>query len=230
MPAIRAHRFFFIIIVLVLLAVAGILVYRYVPVRELMAAINEQTPPWLFVCLMALLPLAGVPLSIFFLLICVVFSTGTGVLITAAVIPFHLAGFFLLTKVIRSPIERFLARKNYPLPEIPAHRYASFCFLINILPIPYVVKNYLLPLAGLPFSFFFWISWPVQFVMALPWVLIGSAWVTLVKEGLTQKDPAVLVILAAAMALFAVIYWIVRRFEKRYGDALPGRENGRMPS
>jgi hypothetical protein len=215
----RTKKLVLLAIAVLLLAAFGYLVWRYVPVRDLVALVNEEIPPWLFVCLMALLPLVGAPISLFYALAGIVFPMGLGVLVTALVIPFHLAVFFLLARAVKTPIETILARRGHRPPAIPAHRRASFCLIMNMLPIPYVVKNYLQPLAGIRFPLFFWVSWPVQLVLALPMVLVGSA--------ATDMDP---VLLSIAVALFAGMYLLGRRIEKRYAGVVPIQNDGQEPS
>ena len=176
--------------------------------------LDAHTPPLLLAILLLSLPLFGFPISVLYAFCGVIFGPAAGLAVIAAAIPFHLACSFGLAKMVAAPIEKVLAIKHYRIPKVPAHRRAGFCLVMNVLPVPYTVKNYLMPIAGVPFRLFFWLSWPIQFAMAMPALLAGSS--------LADMEPLFLVV---AILIFAGIYCTVRSIEKRYGGRWAVKDN-----
>jgi len=192
---------------LMVIAVVVFLLIKYDLFHQLTALINENTPAKLFIPLMVVLPLVGVPLSFFLLLIGIKFGALNGLLLLEAIIPVHLLIAYLLAIGVRHPIENFLVkRKNYQIPEVPEDKEFLFSFFMLTLPVfPYAVKLYLLPLAGVKFRYCFWLNWAINGIMCIPFVLLGRSAADLngVMFGL-----AVLLIIA----MFVFLHWAKKRY------------------
>ena len=90
--------------------------------------------------------------------------------------------------------------------QIPHHRQTQFSFLFTVIPgLPYTVKNYLLPLSGISFGKYLLISWLVQGVMGIPFVVLG--------EAASQWSYH---LLTGFLVLFVVFFVIGRKLRKRY--------------
>jgi uncharacterized membrane protein YdjX (TVP38/TMEM64 family) len=203
------HRYKILIVAVGLLgiAAAGYLLIKYDLYHQVTALINEGTPVKLFIPMMIFLPLAGVPLTFFLLLVGLKFGTLNGLLLLEAIIPAHILIAYLLATGVRHPIENFLVkRKNYQIPEVPEDKEFLFSFFTLTFPVfPYSVKLYLLPLAGVKFRYCFWLNWAIQGTMTIPFVLLGRSAADLngVMFGVTM-----LVIIA--MLLF--LRWTKKRY------------------
>ena len=146
-------------------------------IAKLTELISENTPPKVFIPMMVVLPLAGVPLTLFLLVLGIKFGVVPGLLLLETILPVHILIAYFLAVGIRSPIEKYLIRrKNFQIPEVPAHKALIFSFLVVTFPVfPYAVKLYLLPLAGVRFRYCFWVNWVVQGTLCIPFVLLGRS-------------------------------------------------------
>ena len=107
------------LVALAMIAAAAGFLIKYDLFHQVTALINENTPAKLFIPLMIFLPLAGVPLTFFLLLIGIKFGAINGLLLLEAIIPLHILMAYLLAIGVRHPIESFLVnRKNYQIPEV----------------------------------------------------------------------------------------------------------------
>lgn len=174
-------------------------------------AVSGDTPPGLFLLMFALLPLVGFPISVFLILTGVKFGAWLGVLIMLAGMPVHLlVAYLVANSFMRTRVEALLAKMAYRLPQIPEKRILWFSVVFMAVPgLPYTVKNYVLPLAGAPFWYFFLSGYLVQGAMGVPFVVAGDA--------VAGKH---LVILAVAVALMLALYAVVLQFRRRHGDLL----------
>ena len=162
---------------LTLIAVAVWALLEFGLLQQVLSVINEKTPPELFVLLMAFLPLAGLPISLFLFFLGVKFGLVKGLLLLAVLMPFHLLAAYGLVITVRRPLVNYLVnRKNYQIPVVPEDKAFIFSFLFLTFPVfPYVVKIYMLPLAGVDFRYCFWLNWGVQGTMCIPFVLLGRS-------------------------------------------------------
>ncbi|MFO7838311.1 MAG: hypothetical protein R6X08_02275 [Desulfosalsimonadaceae bacterium] len=170
--------------------------------------IDKNTPAPLFLLLFLLLPLVGMPMSVFIFVLGVKFGAVYGILILALIMPLHILVSFFIARWVRQPLLAFLVeRRNYRIPEIPPGKMALFCFLFLAVPVvPYAAKNYILPLAGAPFRYCVWMNWAVQGALAIPFVFLGKS----------AADMNVLVFgitLAVLAVLFVLLRWIRRWYE-----------------
>lgn len=185
----------------------GYFLIKYDLFHQVTALINENTPAHLFIPLMAFLPLAGVPLTFFLLLIGLKFGVVNGLLLLEAIIPLHILLAYFLAIGVRNPIERYLVkRKNFQIPEVPEDKAFLFSFFTLTFPVfPYSVKLYLLPLAGVKFRYCFWLNWAVNGTMCIPFVLLGRS-----AADLNAAMFGVTVLLIVAMFVF--LRWAKKQY------------------
>jgi uncharacterized membrane protein YdjX (TVP38/TMEM64 family) len=191
---------------------AGVALVGYVlthrdQIAQIISLVNENTPAPLFIALMVILPIFGVPISLFLLVLGIKFGLTAGLLLMFLVMPIHMTISFALTKVAGELIQNMLFRGKYIIPQVPADRRVRFSFLVAALPLlPYAAKNFFLPLAGIPFRLYLGMNWACQATLAIPAVVLGSS--------IGDLNPAMFM---AAVAGLLTIYLIIGRIEKKYG-------------
>ncbi len=177
-------------------------------VRLLALVQDKDTSAFLFIGLMAVLPILGFPLSLFLLAAGAKFGIAGGIAVTAATMPLHLIAAYLLALWMRPHIRRLADRTPYDIPHVPDKKMISFTTLFFVLPgIPYALKNLLLPLGGVPFRYYLPIGWGVQCAMAVPFLGVGGS--------MAQMNPLVLGIFIGVMIAG---YFLIRWLRTRYGD------------
>ena len=124
---------------------------------ELVGAL-ERVNPVLTVVLMALLPLAGFSIGIVYVVAGLKFGLVWGGLAIIGVTAVHLLGtHWIVRSFLRGPIERFLKRRGYRLPDFPAGAERSLAAMVALVPgPPYFLRNYALALSGIPLASYFW--------------------------------------------------------------------------
>ncbi len=170
--------------------------------------IDKNTPVPLFLLLMVVLPLVGMPMSVFIFVLGVKFGAVYGILILAGIMPVHMLVSFFVARLVRQPLLAFLVdRRNYRIPEVPAGKMFLFSFLFLAAPVvPYAAKNYILPLAGAPFRYCMWMNWAVQGALAVPFVFLG-------KSAADMNALVFGITLAVLAVLFVLLRWLRRWYE-----------------
>lgn len=181
--------------------------------EQAISMIDESTPPALFIALMVFLPLIGFPISIFLIMAGIKFGILYAIPLWGAVLPCHALISYYLARALRKPLLRLITEKmGYDVPEVPEKHEALFSFVFLAVPgIPYAVKNYLLPLAGIPFRYCVLMNTIVQLVLGIPFIVLGKS--------ATDMDLKLLLFAAGFFVVgFLAVWWV----EKRYGDKLSG--------
>lgn len=188
-----------------MLAMYGLIQFNLI--ERVTTLINKNTPTHIFLGLMLVLPLVGVPLSVFIFVLGMKFGIGYGILLLEIIMPLHILISYIIARTVRQPIKNFLVkRKNYHIPEIPENKLAIFSFLFLAVPVlPYAAKNYVLPLAGVPFRYCMWLNWAIQGTLSIPFVILGksTADMNLLLFGIT-------------LAVLALIFVGLRRLRNWY--------------
>jgi uncharacterized membrane protein YdjX (TVP38/TMEM64 family) len=166
-----------VVLFLSLLAVAVYTVVNHQPVAALQNYLENRVHPVLFILLMAVLPILGAPISMFLVLIGMKFGIAAGVVLSAVLMLFHLtATFYLVHSFLRVWIGRILHRFRIPVPELQMLSNKRYAIVFMLVPgLPYVVKNNLLALTGLPLVPYLLIGWLSQFVTSIPFIIFGGA-------------------------------------------------------
>ena len=167
--------------------------------------LKKQMHPVFFVLAMIILPLAGLPISIFLVLAGIRFGILPGMLMTFLILPLHMAfGFIFSRTFLREPLIRFLNRRNYKIPMLHATRpgLGMFGFLLMPGP-PYILKTYLLAMSGLSFYRFLLVNWLTESVLLLPIVAMGGA--------AAQKNYVLFAIVLVIFLLSMSLRWFKRR-------------------
>ncbi len=158
--------------------------------------------PGVFFGAMALLPIAGVPMSPFALAAGPLFGETLGtpavLLLGLAAITFNLtAAYWLARRWLRPPLARLVARLGYTLPEVERGDATDLIVLLRVTPgPPFFVQNYLLGLAEVPFGRYLAISCAVQWSFNVAFMLFGDA----VSQGRGKVAILAIGLLAALVA------------------------------
>lgn len=126
--------------------------------------------------LMALLPVVGFPISVVYLVAGARFGPVWGGVVVAGVTAVHLAlSHAVATRFFRGPITRFVERKGKHLPNIPKDEHAAVAVVGSLAPgLPYVLRNYMLAISGIPLRTYFWICLPIYVARSYVTILLGD--------------------------------------------------------
>ena len=158
--------------------------------------------PGVFFAAMALLPIAGVPMSPFALSAGPLFGERLGtpaiLLLGIAAITFNLTvAYWLARRWLRPPLARLVIRLGYRLPEVERGDATDLIVLLRVTPgPPFFVQNYLLGLAEVPFGRYLAISCAVQWSFNVAFMLFGDA----VSQGRGKIAIVAIGLLAALVA------------------------------
>jgi uncharacterized membrane protein YdjX (TVP38/TMEM64 family) len=162
--------------------------------------LNEESHPMLFIGLMLVLPMAGFPISVFLVLAGLKFGAFLGAALTAVLIPVHLAvAYWVAGSWLRSHLEAYLDKKNRRLPRVPENRLMAFTFVFMAVPsLPYAMKNYILPLSGVPLRCHLTAGWAGQLAICIPFVGLGGS----VAEANYKMTLVIVAVIAAGYLVF----------------------------
>lgn len=168
------------LVFLIMLIVAGY--YYGTTLRELFSGFLgwlEHSHWWWLVCALIICPLAGLPISPFYVLAGMKFGVLGGVLIASACLFVHLLLAYILSAwVCRGMILKWMKRRNpsSSLPSVPQKDEIKWILFLRIAPgIPMVVQNYTLGLARVQLMPYMVFSMLVQVVYAAAFILFGTA-------------------------------------------------------
>jgi len=205
-PGIRKMTIFWFFIIVGAVFLVSIL-FTSNPAPLVAKYLSRDTNAFVFAGLMAVLPLAGFPISIFLVLVGMVYGIIGGIFLTGAIMLFHLVvTYYLVHSLFRPLINRMLRKFEVEIPRLPGKDKKGLAFLFMITPgLPYSVKNYLFALTELPFVHFLLIAWLAQFGFSIPFIVLGKS---VVQENLWILLLVVLVLLAG--------YLLVWRLQRRF--------------
>ncbi len=176
-------------------------------VREWMQQLDHR----LLLGLMAVLPLVGFSISLIYLVIGAVFGGPVGLIVVAGITAVHLLGSHWIGRgFLRKPLERWMGKRNYHLPELSSGEDASIALMAVLVPgPPYFVRNYLLAVSGIPLRIYFWVCWPVYVLRSCIVIFLGDF-----SNGLSTKR---VVILASIFVIkVGICAFLLRRLRARF--------------
>ncbi len=193
----------------VVLTTAIYLIYRYEPTIILSEYLSSHIHPTLFLFLMLLLPLVGVPITIFLVLVGIKFGIVQGLLLSSLIMAFHMAvTYYLVHSFLRRWVEVLLKPFNLSIPKFDDDKKRWPAVIFMLIPgLPYAAKNNLLAMAELGFIPYMVINWTAQFGLSIPFIVLGGA--------LMEMD---LKILITALALLLAGYLLQHFLRKKYGN------------
>jgi uncharacterized membrane protein YdjX (TVP38/TMEM64 family) len=200
-----------ILMVLMLGAAAGGVLYGAANGRldSLWSNLIDPKTHWaLVVGLFVTLPLVGLPISIFLLLLGIKFGPVMGCVIMVAGMAVHTVIFFLTADTLLRPlIEKELYKIRYHLPRFSDKGfYWAWIVFIAVPGLPYILKNYIFSLSGVPFRYFFLISWGVHSLFGIPMIIAGNV-------ARHRQSWIVWIFLAGILLSYGILRWIKKRRE-----------------
>ncbi len=195
------------IVIVLLLIFAGTILYSRISPDDIRAWLENRIDTTLFLVLMFTLPIAGVPISLFLVLLGMKFNTTAGILLAAAAMFFHMTATFYLThSFLRTLLTRILEPFNVSVPQLDGDDSFWRIFIFMLIPgIPYALKNTLLALTGISFIPYMVINWTTQFGLSIPFIILG--------EAVVEMN---IFIVAAAFIFLCIIYLLRRSIKKKF--------------
>lgn len=194
-----------------LLAVALIilvfLLYYYGLTGPLKHYLESHVHPAVFIALMLILPMLGVPVNIFLVLVGMKFGIAGGLLLSASLMFLHMAiTYYLVHSFLRERFVRLLRHFDVSMPTLDKNGGRWQVIIFMLIPgIPYAMKNILLALAVYPFSPYMTINMSTQYGMGLPLIILGGA---IIEMNST--------VMAIAVILLLIIFIGQRYVRKRF--------------
>jgi uncharacterized membrane protein YdjX (TVP38/TMEM64 family) len=210
--------------VVLALAAAGLTLHytdlSWTIVREWIDALN----PLAVLPLMAVLPIVGFPISLVYLFAGARFGPIWGGVVVAGVTVVHLLGTHLIARsFLREPLQRWIERRHAHLPQIPEDEQAAVCVIAALVPgLPYVVRNYLLPLAGVRLRYFFWVCLPIYVARSYVTILLGD----MSSDPSRNKIIILIVVDVLKVAICALVIWRLRVHHRKYHGHDHDHEHG----
>lgn len=166
----------------------------------------SQIPWWLFWIAFALLPLVGMPLSLFYVLAAPVAGNQWGGLAMAATAVFinQALSYWLASGPLHAIASWFLQRWHVKIPTLPAGREGQFILLVRFSPLPFAAQNYSLGLTRCGFRTYMLYSYAPQMLIGSGVVILGSS---ILNGGLGAAMLGLFLILAVSLGAQA---WIKR--------------------
>lgn len=174
--------------------------------------------------LVATLPVFGFSIALVYLVVGAVFGGWVGMAVIGGATAVHLLGsHWIARSFLRGPVERFLERRKFRLPELPEGEEWAVVLMTALVPgLPYFVRNYLLALSGIPLRLYFWICWPVFVLRSALVIFLGDF-----SGDLSMGRIAVLgAVLAVKVGICAYLLYRLRARSK----ARSGAPAGAVPS
>lgn len=184
--------------------------------RELFQYIkNPSIHPAALLSAFFILPVFGFPVSVLLILLGLRFGTLMGLVSMLLIMPLHLAVSFSVTRfVLGKWIKKIAGESRVRRLQVPEHRHLEFSFLFMAVPgLSYAMKNYLLPLSGVKFRYYFFLGWLVQGVMGIPFVILGKASM--------EWNPR---LIFSLVLIFVLIYVLMKWGQKRYRKIMKSNE------
>ncbi|MFP4030962.1 MAG: hypothetical protein ACLFTV_05310, partial [Desulfococcaceae bacterium] len=191
---------------LVLVAVAIYLIFRFDLLSRSVQYLDEDMPNWLFLVLIAILPIFGAPFSPFLILAGIKFGAVGGLALLMALMPFQILVSYGIANLLNRQLRQIFERFGYRVPQIPENRAALFSFIWLAIPgAPYAMKNFALPLAGAPFRHCLWMNWALQGAYGAGFVVLG-------RSAADMNLWIFLLALALLGGAFGLIKWVRERY------------------
>ncbi len=170
--------------------------------------------PFAIIPLMAVLPAIGFPVSVVYLVAGARFGPLWGGVVVAGATAMHLTLTYLIANsFLREPLQRFIAKRHFHLPQVPADEQAAIALVAALAPgLPYVVRNYLLALAGLRLRVLLWVCLPVYVARSYVTILLGDL-------GADPSRRRLLILLGVdclKVVICAAVIWWLRRHHRKY--------------
>jgi len=204
------HRWKLLLLVILLLAGWWVgRIYGNELTLDALISFGRSLPAGGFIATFFVLPLVGVPISVFLVLAGIRFGFWGGMALATAGVFFHnFVAYHVTHRWMREQIRNYLKRSGRKIPVVKRENHIWFTALFTAIhgP-PYALKLYLLALSDISFCVYFWVGAPVYILFCVVPVGAGSA--------VRTFDPTwIYVVLAVGMALVLAGRWLAKRHVK----------------
>lgn len=181
----------------------------------------DRAPWYLFIVLILVLPLTGIPLSYLLVPVGLRFGPVQGTIILASILPLQLSLMYYLGRhPARKAVAWCMKNTGYSLPSLPEKKQRFYTLAVVVFPgLSFALKQYGLAFAGVPIRIYMAISLPVTFVLTVPFVLMGGS--------ARQYNPLLFAGAVAGIILLLYLAGATSRMlhRKRLSPALHGEED-----
>lgn len=180
------------------------------------AALDSTSIGTFFVA-MATLPVFGFPISACYIYAGMAFEPLEAVLACWGALAINMSASYALThSVFKKPIQAFLEKRTWTIPEMSEYSQFRFTFLVRTVPgPPFFFQNLILGVAGIPFWSYLWVSLLTQGGIALG-VVVCSRYLS--EDPWSQGGITVMAILAALLVAKSVRAIRAKRRKKAEGE------------
>jgi uncharacterized membrane protein YdjX (TVP38/TMEM64 family) len=174
-----------------------------------MGALNSAA----LLTLSAVLPLAGFPITLVYLLVGARFGRLLGLGIVGGITAFHLLGTHWVTRsFFRRPLLLFMDRHKHHVPKVPPGENGAIALMFMLTPaVPYFIRNYVLALSGIPLRIYFGVALPIHLLRSYVALFLGNFGSSPSRQGLIFLG----VFYALQLTLLAGVAWWLRRRHQR---------------
>jgi uncharacterized membrane protein YdjX (TVP38/TMEM64 family) len=190
-----------IIAIIVLVGLLGWLGYanREHLDKDSIIAYGKGLPAVWLIVLFALLPLIGVPISLFLILAGLRFGLAWGMLVSAGCIYFHhIVAYWIAQGALREKLVQFIRRRGHELPSVKGGNGVWYTLIFaSVHGPPYTFKIFLLALTDIPFLIYGGIGGTTYILFGL--IPVGTA-AAATKVDVTYLYVGIIIVSAAALA------------------------------
>jgi uncharacterized membrane protein YdjX (TVP38/TMEM64 family) len=198
------------------IAVFGLLLYSCSQLKNSgFLTYLEELNPWTFFTAMLLLPQVGFPVMVLYPIAGIKYGFAWGLFWAFLSIIGNLILSYWIAHLFAAPLKSFLEKRNHKIPQVPEKEQKSATILVALVPGPsYALKNYLLPLTGVPFKIYFWFCLPIHTLHAVTGIFLG--------ETVGNTHPVKIIILVVyAVVLGIICRKAIRKLRKKTSFKLP---------
>ncbi len=205
------------IIVGVLLLAGLVVLSQQVDVEDV-HAFTERQDSWLVFVLITVLPLLGFPVSVLHVVAGMRWGPQVALPLVALSIVIQLLASYALVRLFRPLFEKRLARFR---EKIPKGAHGPVSLFTALLPgVPYFIKNYVLPLIGIPL--------PTYLLWCLPLHVLRSSVAVIFGDQSDQLTPGRIAGFAVYFILITLsCAWVFRRIRAEVADPSPAADGQR---
>lgn len=174
----------------------------------------RSTSPWVFVALMATLPVIGFPIAVCYLYAGAAFGFFYGWLYCVAGIGIGMSlGYWLARGLLRAPLQSLLDSYARSIPAPGERHHLRAVLLVRLVPgLSFAMQNPLLALIGIPFTKYLAASLLAQGLLAMLMCAVGSV-------GQTPRWMTAVLIVIAVTAIGMLAHFGIRRgWRRKPGD------------
>jgi uncharacterized membrane protein YdjX (TVP38/TMEM64 family) len=145
--------------------------------RDWLQTTLQEVPLWLYCVLFVVLPAVGMPLTLFYLTVGAMAESLWLALPLAwvCVLGNMAVAYFLGRKALHAPIERLVRARGLSIPQVSREMEWKLILMLRSSPIPWVMQNYILALAGVRFLPYLFLSILVQGLVGAGMIVVGDS-------------------------------------------------------